>query len=341
MNLPEDASISVPKLASIFNSTSATYKFYWFWAILEAVENKKVQISKHELFARMISLSWYTVNYFQLSFGKQDLIQKTIKQIKLYEELSIDESPDKILRHLLNSKLPETISSLKHFDLNVPHKFISPWVGSGTKKEVYVLSKDLNYGTPYSLHKDSIIIHQEWSNYFKNNMGVLKSFCFWNLTLFLQSRNPNVPGVPLKIQRPLIRKSLNKHKINYWDLVIKEQGTIPCIYTGKNLDIGNYAVEHFVPFQFVAHDLMWNLIPADPLFNSKKSAKLPMFDKYFDSFFSLQNEAINIIKSLQPKNSFLQDYLTIFPNMQIEKNKYEEIIRPLLTIAHNNGFQYL
>lgn len=341
MKLPEDSSISVPKLASVFNSTSATYKFYWFWAILDAVENKKVEISKQELFARMISLSWYTVNYYQLSFGKQDLIQKAIERIKLYEELSIDESPDKILSHLLKSKVPETLASLKHFDLNVPHKFISPWVGSGTKKETYQLSENINNSSPYTLQKDRIIIHREWYNYFRNNIGILKSFCFWNLTLFLQSRNPNVPGVPLKIQRPLIRKSLNKHKTNYWDLVIKEYGAIPCIYTGKKLDKGNYAVEHFIPFQFVAHDLMWNLVPADPLFNAKKSSKLPMFETYFDSFFNLQCEGLKIIKTIQPKNKFLQDYLSIFPDMKIDKNKYEEIIKPLLTIANNNGFQYL
>ena len=41
MNLPFDKNISVSKLVSIFRSTSATYKFYWFWAILEAIESGK------------------------------------------------------------------------------------------------------------------------------------------------------------------------------------------------------------------------------------------------------------------------------------------------------------
>ncbi|MFN5883821.1 MAG: HNH endonuclease domain-containing protein, partial [Bacteroidota bacterium] len=57
--------------------------------------------------------------------------------------------------------------------------------------------------------------------------------------------------------------------------MLHEVGSIQCIYTNNDLVIGNYAVEHFVPYSFVSHDLMWNLIPADTSFNSSKSDKLP------------------------------------------------------------------
>lgn len=342
MQLPKSSLISVSKLSSVFKSTSATYKFYWFWAILESIENKKsATIPKKELFSRMISLSWYTVNYFHISFGKQDLIQNAIEQIKLFEQLNIDEKPDKILNKLVSSNKSNTNSTLKHFDLNVPHKFLSPWLGSGSKSEVYNLSKENHKNPPYALSKDFIQINPDWFNYFFNNMGILKSFCFWNLTLFLQSRNPNIPGIPSKIQRPILRNSLNKHKTHYWDIVIKEMGPIKCIYTNELLNIGTYDVEHFIPYQFVAHDLMWNLIPADSSFNSKKGDKLPKFNTYFDSFYDLQLQSIEIIKSKSSKNKFLQDYLLIFPDLKLSKQKFEELIKPMLTIAHNNGFQYL
>ncbi len=78
MNLPNSDEISIPKLTSVFRNTSASYKFYWFWAILECLENGQIKIDKKELFARMLALPWYTVNYFHVSFGKQDLIQKAI-----------------------------------------------------------------------------------------------------------------------------------------------------------------------------------------------------------------------------------------------------------------------
>ena len=78
MLLPNDKNIPINLLNACFNSTSATYKFYWFLSVLEAIEEGHVQIEKRSLFARMISLSWYTVNYFHVSFGKQDNIQQAI-----------------------------------------------------------------------------------------------------------------------------------------------------------------------------------------------------------------------------------------------------------------------
>lgn len=339
--LPFSPYISIPKLVAVFNNTSATYKFYWFWAILQAIEEGKQEIDKREIFSRMITLSWYTVNYFHISFGKEDLIQRAVLEIKDLEHIHVDTDQKVILKRLLSTHNPKTIAILKHFDKNVPHKFLSPWLGSGRKTKVYAASLDRKNNTPYALYKDFVVVPDNWWDYFRRHSGILKTFCYWNLTLFLQSRNPNVPDIPNKIHRPITRGSLNRHKKRFWDIVIQEVGPIQCIYTGKPLLKGDYVIEHFVPFQFVAHDLMWNLIPADGSFNSKKSDKLPNFDLYFDSFYELQKEGVNIIKSKTPKNKFLEDYLPIFPELDIDKDTFKEHIKPMLTIAHNNGFQYL
>ncbi len=342
MNLPTYTQLSIAKLVSIFRNTSATYKFYWFWAILEAIESGKQTITKREIFARMISLSWYTVNYFKVSFGKQDVIQSAVEQIKELENLNIDSSQEFILKTLLSTKNNETLSLLNHFDKNVPHKFLSPWLGSGSKTEIYEKSIEKFDSVPYRLEKDCIEISNTWLPYFKTHIALLKNFCYWHLTLFLQSRNPNVPDIPNKINKPIQRGSLSAHKKRFWDLVINEVGSINCIYTNEPLDIGGYAVEHFIPYQFVAHDLMWNLIPADSSFNSRKSDKLPKVgDYYFDTFFEIQKIGFEIIKSKSPKNKFLEHYLPLFPNQKFEKNKFEDHIKPMLNIAHNNGFQYL
>ncbi|MDW5290985.1 hypothetical protein [Formosa sp. PL04] len=58
MQLPLESDISISKLTSVFKNTSATYKFYWFWAILESVDEGKTEINKKEIFARMLTLSW-------------------------------------------------------------------------------------------------------------------------------------------------------------------------------------------------------------------------------------------------------------------------------------------
>ncbi|WP_285056633.1 HNH endonuclease domain-containing protein [Pedobacter ginsengisoli] len=116
----------------------------------------------------------------------------------------------------------------------------------------------------------------------------MKSFCYWHLSLYLQKHNPNVPDIPNKLIKPPQRNGLTKQRKDFWDLVIHHNGPVNCIYTQKKLTIGDYAVEHFVPYAFVSHDLLWNLIPADKSFNSSKCDKLPSMAHHFDLYFDMQ-----------------------------------------------------
>ena len=79
MHIPSFNGLPVNLLAACFNNTSATYKYYWFLSILQSIEDGKTRIQKKELFASMISNAWYTVNYFHISFGKQDRLQRAIE----------------------------------------------------------------------------------------------------------------------------------------------------------------------------------------------------------------------------------------------------------------------
>lgn len=346
MNLPYSDSLPVNKLASVFASTSATYKFYWFLSLLELVEEGNTVIPKRNIFSRMISNSWYTVNYFHVSFGKQDLIQEAVRAIQKIENLTIDENKSKINAVLENTTNKTTINHLNHFDLNVPHWFISPWF-SGSRSNIYSLSQDFDNGCLYSLEKNFITINPIWTSYLKSNSKLLKDFCHWNLALFLQKRNPNVPDIPNKLIKGISRNSLVKQTNQYWKPVFREQGYIECIFTENKLffDEKKFALDHFVPHAFVSHNLIWNLIPIDKSFNSSKSDKLPSLDKYFDRFFKLQKTAFEIVKSQNSKNKYLEEYLTIFPDLDDSTDfdylRYKETIQPLITIASNNGFSFM
>ncbi len=93
----------------------------------------------------------------------------------------------------------------------------------------------------------------------------------------------------------------------------------------------------------MSHDLIWNLIPADPSFNGTKSDKLPPLNIFFDPFFDVQKIGVDVMKIKYPRNKQLEDYLTIFPdlNESFTKEKMKENIQPLITIASNNGFEYM
>ncbi len=350
MILPRSRKLPVSLLAACFNKTTATYKFYWLLSILQGVESGSAKVSKRELFSRMISNAWFTVNYFNVSFGKQDLIQDTIHSINNSETITIDEKREIVYQKLLTTRNNETVKSLWHFNKNVPHWFLSPWfprngneTDSNRGKRIYSESQTFTSKCLYALHQDFILINPEWMDYLISNAKVLKDFCLWNLALFLQSRNPNVPDIPNKLIKPATRSSLIRQRTQFWDLVFDELDSVKCIYTGQDLTKGNYAVEHFIPYSFVSHDLIWNLIPADKSFNSSKSNKLPVLEKYFKPFYSLQKNAYEIVKNKSPRNKLLEDYLTVFHNQEksLNEKKFMEIIQPLVSIASNNGFEFM
>src|SRR6218665_68786 len=343
MQLPKSNRLPVNLLAACFNNTSATYKYYWLLSILQEVENGNLKVPKRHLFARMISNAWFTVNYFYVSFGKQDLIQDTIQEVNKMEGIAINEKQCVVFQKLSSTSNRETERLLWHFNKQVPHCFLSPWFPKKGRNEIYEASKSFGEDCLYALHDDGIEINPEWKSYLISNARVLKDFCYWNLALFLQSKNPNVPDIPNKLIKPAIRSRLTQQRTRFWDLVVKELGSVKCIYTGEKLTVGNYAVEHFIPYNFVSHDLIWNLIPADQSFNSSKSDKLPPLEKYFEPFFALQKTAIEVVKTQNPKNRLLEDYLTIFPDLDknFSKEKFREQIQPLIAIASNNGFEFM
>jgi len=235
------------------------------------------------------------------------------------------------------------MKELWYFNSEVPHRFLSPWFRADDMRLAYEYSQSFTNNCLYAVDKETITVNPAWVTYLKNNAGILKAFCYWHLAVYLQSKNPNVPDIPNKLIKIPIRKSLTEQR-KFWDIVIGELGGVDCIYTNTRLTIGRYAVEHFIPYAFVSHDHIWNLIPADPSFNSSKSDKLPVLDKYFDPFFHLQQQAVAIIQHKAPKHKFLEDYLTLFPllgTQPLERQKFLEQVQPLVTIASNNGFEFM
>jgi hypothetical protein len=352
--LPLTPSLPINLLASCFNSTSATYKFYWFISLIEAVEQGHYQINKQELFSGMVANAWYTVNYFNVNFGKQDQLQRAIKQLIVLENLSIDTKKPAIVEALKASNNTSTHRLLRYFDGEVPYRFLSPWFPKtkGDRKQIYQLSQSFLNDTLYAVNELEVIINTKWIPYLSQNSGILKAFCYWQLSLYLQKHNPNVPDIPNKLIKQPLRNSLAKQRKDFWDIVIQHNGPVNCIYTKKQLSIGDYAVEHFVPYAFVSHDLLWNLIPADKSFNSNKCDKLPSISQHVDPYCDLQLLGLKtVLNNAHNTNTekLLQDYLTFIPDLNdftnsdasALKKRFKDNVSPLITIAANNGFEFM
>ncbi len=103
-------------------------------------------------------------------------------------------------------------------------------------------------------------------------------------------------------------------------------------------------MDPFIPHAFVSRNRIWNLIPLGTVFNSNMSDKKPVLDQFFDPFLKIQQNAVEIIHYKTPKNKYFGDYLTIFANFNagpLNREKFLEQVVPLVTIASNNGFEFL
>ena len=92
-------------------------------------------------------------------------------------------------------------------------------------------------GMMYSIYRDGpleskIIITPDWMEYMQSNLGILLGWTDYNLIIYLQRRNPSVPGIASKIYPPQERKLTAV--TGYWKYMIQKK-PVRDIYTGDIL----------------------------------------------------------------------------------------------------------
>ena len=348
MILPSQGIVDAGRLSRVFDNTTATYKYYWFVSIIDLIcaNPGRRAFSFDEIIAGMISEAWYPIHYFKLSFGKLDSLESNILEIQRILDIPIDASKESVKESILSSMSNSVIRRLLHvFTLNVPYRFLSPWIPKSTDSQVVSLSQTFTNNCPYAIFDKTILIDNLWVDYLISYAAILKDFTFWNLSIFLQKRNPNVPDIPSKLVRPLQRAPLTRQH-RFWDRYIHSVGHIQCIYTGALLTTGCYDLDHFIPWSFVVHDLLWNLLPSNSSINSSKSNCIPSLDLYLKPLAKLQHEALRENYSLNPSDKLLEDYLifrrSIPELVELSDNQFFELFKneftPMAQTATNMGF---
>ena len=344
--------LTTNRLGKIFSNTVATYKYFWFVSIMQIhAQTDNPQISVWDIVIRMVANAWYPIHYFKLSFGKSDSLFDIVMELQRITQISIDANADAIIDGLTarldDRKIKRLLNTLT---LNVPYRFLRPWIDTSDDREMVNRSQDLENCCLYSLYRENgdfyIILNQAWDKYLHTHYNILVDFAYWNLTLFLQTRNPNVPAIPNKLIRPEVRNSLTKQH-NYWDMVMTIGGPIHCIYTNKELHPQDYALDHFIPWSFVSHDLLWNLIPSDGSINSSKSNKLPELNFYLPKLAELQHRSIQLMLNAHKEPKVLEDFVSLgytareLADMNNERFReiYERTFNPINQIALNMGFE--
>jgi hypothetical protein len=304
----------------VLDQTATSYKLFWLQALLTTVEKSIDVIQIRDLLSEMVVQAWHPVALYRLSLGHADRLQDAVS--RLHKKAGLRPSaPLEKVRALAKTEL---VSELGHY---VPYRFIAPWFETDlrniTEKQRTHRVRELaaeRFGGPQSpsycietsLEGPQIRFDPSWRDWMLRNPAILRAFADRGLVQYLQARNPSVPGIPAKLRLPLHRDLTRGRR--FWITafpVLSAQGgsgSMRDIYTGADLG-PSFSLDHFLPWTFVAHDLLWNLVPISPTINASKSDAVPDLDPYLPRLASLHHAALQSLRE-HPKLLVDVDSLT-------------------------------
>ena len=344
---------------------SASYKAFWLRAILKEVQADNYEIPFKKLVCQMVAFAWYPISAYKLYFGACDNLAKVVNYISQKENFNSNYSEKDLFNYLMNSSDKTIIKMLKDLTYNVPYRFLSPFFKNEVKgkksnvekiiEELSVTDKDCVYEIRTDESGEKYIkIKKQWINYLKYNYAILNDWTSYKLTCFLQVRNPNVPAIASKLEQPKTRKLTPQ--LNIWKNILKEQKVID-IYSNKEFnesnfdDLGVLSLDHFIPWSFVLHDQMWNLVPTFKNINSKKSDNLLDFDRYINGVCEMQYISFSYVfnHKISKQQEEYTDLFRIDSEEKLRKminyeefsKSMKEVIYPVYNIAKNQGFSVI
>ena len=360
LQLPKSEQLNIAGLSRLFDRKSECYKLFWFQAIMKYVCAGQQEISFEELIDEMIADAWYMVTEYHLNLGPRDTLEEAVNYISSITDFAPTIKRQTLLDWLKACTDKNVIAYKRELTLNVPYRLQAPFLNGfradtwncGSERMIERINQQerlMYYFIGFSGLKTRIYIVQEWMDYLRENQEIIKGWIQYNMILYLQRRNPSVPGISDKLYPPQERK-LEKVK-KYWKL-LSSLSSIHEIY-GENLLVPKeISIDHFVPWSYVAHDEFWNLHPTTKPINSSKSNHLPDWDIYFPRFAEIEHLSYQMIwQNASVQKEFricAKDHLN---NPEIEhrlyrqglseaefKGQLKDVIYPIYLSAQTCGF---
>ncbi len=353
--LPESSSVSIGEFCRLFDSVTTSYKFLFFKGILEQLKANNFSnrvLSLELVMADMLLHAWYPCVFFKIFLGKQDQIDTVISSLNLPRQstLNVARLRSHIQKEISENKIPNL---LRH----VPYRLLTCFYLnelrgiSDASRNIAIYKKSIETFEQKKplykfLTKSEIEIHPEWAKYLRENISIVEGWHSWNWLTYLQKLNLNVPNLVEKLSPPIQRSSL-KPQTDYWKAVISSTD-LRCIYSGQKLTLDNFELDHYLPWSFVAHDNIWNLIPVLADANRSKSDFLPSA-KYFNKFVELQHVGLIHKNQNLSKASWSKLTETFVLDLHIDKSSlidfdclkkvYSDALLPLICLAKSMGFK--
>jgi hypothetical protein len=353
-------------LARMFRHTRMSYKYFWFLGLLEsAITSKNNTIPAKQVLQEMAVCAWHPVCFYRLSLGVGDALEEKVRSFQSTSGLEAKSPRLAILSYLSCSQwatkqLQDCVDYVPtrllqaHFQnqlAGMPDQRKDAYTRKLAEESQKTSSPSMYWLRP-SPSGDVVEFNEDWFNFIVANSSILRAFAEYQLCQYLQFKNPNIPGVVNKLQAPITRKLESARR--YWTNVqaaFKKSDRpdwFVDIYTSQSLT-GRFGIDHFLPWSFVAHDLLWNLTPVSAATNSTKCDRLPQLEKHLPRLAVLHHRALRIMNldNKRMASDQLTPYAECF-NMDASNvlklsegefiAKYSQIMEPQERIARCQGF---
>ena len=360
--LPPSQLVNSFCLQSAFKSYTNSYKFLWFKAILRELHlsNFSHKVLDFDTLVKQMAVeAWYPKAHFKLSFGYWDKVGTCLDDLPPPSFTSIKARAiynhfDGLFHH---GKLSDISKALTRY---VPYRFLTGWYESelrGIEDDnkrhrltIKLASSTFDERIPlYRIENRSIVLHEKWVHYLKENFAIVEGWVNWLWVQYLEKNNAGVPAITRKILIDEEREAIPSVTKNVWAGLIDQVG-LDCPYTGTPLSKSTFTLDHYVPWCYVAHNEGWNLVPVlkiNPNVNSIKSNNLPA-KKYLNGFIDSQVRYVDFsMRFLTQKKAFnlkagYLEQLKIseddFSDRNIFKGKLKEQIEYNIEGAKRLGF---
>lgn len=303
--------LDIEGFSKMMSSPSYCYKFYWLEVIVQLISANRTEATYDEIINKMIANAWFPVQEYHIHlsgiYGDGDVkdnLEKAVSRLYELTQLPSNANEIQIMNKLAEFSDDKELHSYKtELTKNVPYKALSGFANKGTEKinlessagrmiAYYNKLSGSELLLPYTFGDDKSLkkvvkFNDGWIQMIQDNMVSILGWIKYEKVKWLQNNNPEVPGIVYKLAQDdeKARKLDNVRRL--WDAIL-EIRPVKNVFMDGDINRESYAVDHFIPRNFVMNDELWNLMPMDPIQNMKKNKKLPVWENYFGQFANNQ-----------------------------------------------------
>ncbi len=296
--------LNIEGFSYMMKDPSYCYKYYWIEAIVKLIAAGTEKCTFNTIIDEMICNAWYSVREYHIHLSGiqadgqvRDGLERAVLKLSELSNLPANASKVEIINAIKANEadLKQAKDQLTNM---VPYRALSGFFpkedltdadwNSARRMTAYIenFNRDVEI-LPYTLGKSSklkkeVFFNPSWIKMIQDNTVSILGWIQYEKIKWLQTNNPEVPGLVYKLSSDEKVRKLNSVR-RLWEAIIP-LCEIRDVFTGNVVVPKKYDVDHFIPWSFVMNDELWNLMPMDSSLNSAKSNRLPKWDPFFKKF---------------------------------------------------------